>query len=187
VNPLLRPAVRLMNRLRYARKFVLISLLFAAPLGLTLYLWLAELQQRIAFAEKERAGLAYVSAVHRVLEAPLLGRQADVAAADLDSYYLMDAVVTRLPELAAQLGAISQAARPVAKLGVAQAALDGIGRGHAVVLRENPGLRAALEPSLAELGQAFAIVAAGAATPAASARAQTALSAHQRAVAAALD
>ena len=244
VNPLLRPAVRLMNRLRYPRKFVLISLLFAAPLGLTLYLWLAELQQRISFAEKERAGLAYVSAVHRVLEAPLLGRQADVVAADLDaldrrlgseletsalwasvrdgvldagsspvvrtrgalqliahagdtsnlildpdldSYYLMDALVTRLPELAAQLGAISQAARPAAKLGVAQALLDGIGRGHAVVLRESPRLRAALEPSLAELGQAFAIVAAGAATPAASVRAQTALSAHQRAVAAALD
>jgi signal transduction histidine kinase/DNA-binding NarL/FixJ family response regulator len=233
-----------MNRLRYPHKFVLISLLFAAPLGLTLYLWLAGLQERIAFAEKERAGLAYVSAAHRVLEAPLLGRQADVAAADLDaldrrlgrelgtsalwarvrdgvldagsspvartrgalrliahagdtsnlildpdldSYYLMDALVTRLPELAAQLGAISQAARPAAKLGVAQALLDGIGRGHAVVLRESPRLRAALEPSLAELGQAFAIVAAGAATPAASARAQTALSAHQRAVAAALD
>jgi signal transduction histidine kinase/DNA-binding NarL/FixJ family response regulator len=233
-----------MNRLRYPRKFVLISLLFAAPLGLTLYLWLAELQERIAFAEKERAGLEYVNAVHRVLEAPLLGRQADVSAAgldaldrrlgreletsalwtsvrdglidaesspvvrtrdalrliahagdtsnlildpDLDSYYLMDAVVTRLPELAAQLGATPQAARPAAELGVAQALLDGIGRGHAVVFRESPGLRPALEPSLAALGQAFAIVAVGDATPAASARAQTALSAHQRAVAAALD
>ena len=81
VNPLLRPAVRLMNRLRYPRKFVLIGLLFAVPLGLTLILWLTELQQRIAFAEKERAGLEYVGAMHRLLEPLLLGREAECAAA----------------------------------------------------------------------------------------------------------
>ena len=246
MNPLLRPAVRLMNRLRYPRKFLLIGLLFFVPLGLTLILWLTELQQRIAFAEKERAGLEYVGAVHRLLEPLLLGREAECAAAarevdaldgriggeletselwasarepvldlgapltarsegalrliaqagdtsnlildpDLDSYYLMDAVVTRLPELAAQLGAVAQASRPAARLGVARAARDAIERGHTVAFRENPALRSRLEPTLSELAQTFTVVAAGDTTPLASARALVALFAHQRAAASALD
>ena len=70
-----------MNRLPYPRKFALISLLFAIPLGLTLALWLIEVRERIAFAEKERTGLRYVSAVHRLLEPLLLGREPEVAAA----------------------------------------------------------------------------------------------------------
>jgi signal transduction histidine kinase len=235
-----------MNRLRYPRKFVLIGLLFAVPLGLTLILWLTELQQRIAFAEKERAGLEYVGAVHRLLEPLLLGREAECGAAaneldaldrrlggeldtselwagarepvldlgapltarseaalrliahagdtsnlildpDLDSYYLMDAVVTRLPELAAQLGAVAQTLRPASRLGVARAARDAIERGHAVAFRESPALRPRLEPTLSELAQTFTVVAAGDTTPVASARALVALFAHQRAAASALD
>jgi hypothetical protein len=190
----MRPAVRLMNRLRYPQKLGLIVLLIAAPLGLTLFLWLAEVHERIAFAEKERAGLAYVVALHGLLEQISLGQPAGVIAAatlidgldrrigqeletrelwadvrepvldagstrsersvevlrvvahagdasnlildpDLDSYYLMDAVVTRLPELAAQLVAVSEPLEPAertAKLGVARALLEGIERGHAV-------------------------------------------------------
>jgi signal transduction histidine kinase/DNA-binding NarL/FixJ family response regulator len=246
VNPLLRPAVRLMNRLRYPHKFVLISLLFAVPLGLTLALWLIELQQRIAFAEKERDGLAYVGAVQRLLEPLLLGREdecvstageidaldvrlghalgtselwasvrervLDVGAPlgarsdavlgllaqagdgsnlildpDLDSYYLMDAVVTRLPGLATQLGAVAQTARPAARLGAARALRDGLVRGHAVVLRQNPALRERLEPTLDELLDAFTQVAAGETTPTAVSHALVALFEHQRAASAALD
>jgi signal transduction histidine kinase/HPt (histidine-containing phosphotransfer) domain-containing protein len=246
VNPLLRPAVRLMNRLRYPRKFALISLLFAVPLALTLSLWLIEVRERIAFAEKERTGLAYVGAVHRALEPLLLGREEDCAAAvreidaldarlgralgtselwesarervldvgaplgarsdavlgllaqagdgsnlildpDLDSYYLMEAVVTRLPALAAQLGAVTQTARPASRLGAARALRDGLERGHAVVVRENPALRARLAPSLDELLATFTQVAAGDTGSVAAARALTALFAHQRVAAAALD
>ena len=246
VNPLLRPAVRLMNRLRYPRKFVLIGVLFAVPLGLTLALWLTELQQRIAFAEKERAGLVYVAAVQRLLEPLLLGREAGCAAAareidaldarlgralgtselwagmrervldvgaplgarsepvlgllaqagdgsnlildpDLDSYYLMDAVVTRLPGLAAQLGAVAQTERPAARLGAARAQRDGLERGHAVVIRENPALRPRLEPTFDELLQSFTRVAAGDTTAVATAHALVALFAHQRAASALLD
>jgi signal transduction histidine kinase/DNA-binding NarL/FixJ family response regulator len=236
VNPLLRPAVRLMNRLRYRPKFALISLLFGVPLVLSMALWLAEVQQRIGFAEKERLGLEYVNGVHRLLEALLLGREADCAAAarridaldrrlgrelgtselwasargplldpgaplgertraalrliaqagdssnlildpDLDSYYLRDAVVTLLPE----------GARAAAQLGVAQALHEAIGRGHGVAVRENPALGARLGPTLSQLAHGFGAVAAGATTPAASARALGALFAHQRAAAAALD
>ena len=245
----MRPGVRLMNRLRYPHKLGLIVLLIAVPLGLTLFLWLAEVHERIAFAEKERAGLAYVVALHGLLEQISLGQPAGVGSAttlvdgldqslgleletrslwadvrvaaldggstpaerslevlrliahagdtsnlildpDLDSYYLMDAVVTRLPELGAQLVAVSQPSPPAernAKLGVARALLEGIERGHAVVFRENPALRPALEPELSALGQAFATVTAVDATPLVSARALTVLFAHARAAAPALD
>jgi signal transduction histidine kinase/DNA-binding NarL/FixJ family response regulator len=246
VNPLLRPAVGLMNRLRYPRKFALISLLFAVPLGLTLTLWLTELHERIAFAEKELVGLRYVAAVSQLLEPLLLGREEECAAAaleldaidqrlgpaletsalwasareplldrgaplgarseaalaliaqagdgsnlildpDLDTYYLMDAVVNRLPGLAAQLGAIPEATRPAARLGMARAQRDALERGHAVIVRENPGLRARLEPSLAALRDAYTRVAAGETTSSAAGQALVALFAHQRAAAAALD
>ena len=68
VTPFLAPGVRLMSRLSYPRKFVLISLLFAIPLALMMYLWLREIGERIAFAEKERAGLEYVVALRQLLE-----------------------------------------------------------------------------------------------------------------------
>ena len=65
---LLTPAVRLMNRLRYPQKFVLISLVFAIPIGLMMGLWLVELHGRIAFAASERRGLEYIRALRNVLE-----------------------------------------------------------------------------------------------------------------------
>jgi signal transduction histidine kinase/DNA-binding NarL/FixJ family response regulator len=65
---LLAPGVAVMNRLRYPQKFALVSLVFALPLGLMMYLWLAEIGDRLAFARKERAGLQYIVAVQRLLE-----------------------------------------------------------------------------------------------------------------------
>ncbi len=246
VNPLLRPAVRLMNQLPYRHKFALISLLFAVPLVLSLVLWLAEVRERIAFAEKERTGLAYVSAVHRLLEPLLLEREPEVVAAvsaidardprfareletselwanlraaaldvgapldarsslalrliahagdtsnlildpELDSYYLMDAVVTRLPELAAQLGGLPSTARPATRLGAARALRDSLERGHGVAFRENPGLRPLLEQTGLAAGEAFTRVASGETGEAAVAPALVTLFAHQRSVASALD
>jgi signal transduction histidine kinase/CheY-like chemotaxis protein/HPt (histidine-containing phosphotransfer) domain-containing protein len=235
-----------MSRLRYPRKFFLISLLFAVPLGLTLVLWLAEVRERISFAEKERAGLAYTAAVHRLLEPLLLRDEAAVPGAvaridgldpryaqelatqdawasaraaaldvfaplearsrpvlallahagdtsnlildpDLDSYYLMDAVVTRLPELAVQIGELPTTARPAARLGAARALRDSLERGHAVALRENPALRPHLEPTGLPLRAAFTAVAAGDTGGEATRRALLALFAHERAVSTALD
>jgi signal transduction histidine kinase/AmiR/NasT family two-component response regulator/HPt (histidine-containing phosphotransfer) domain-containing protein len=238
MTPLVAPAVALMNRLRYPQKFVLISLLFALPLGLLMTFWLGEIEDRIAFARKERAGVEYVAALRRVLEplevvqalarrdaadaaaAMRLGRErARLAAAaaemdrvdarlggrlrsdqlwqalrvrvvhpsvdpaaligetlqvmvhagdasnlildpDLDSYYLMDAVVQRLPALSRHLAAFGAGAlaagapgadRPAAlaaSRALALAERAAIDRGHAVAFRENPALRPALEPRL---------------------------------------
>jgi signal transduction histidine kinase/FixJ family two-component response regulator/HPt (histidine-containing phosphotransfer) domain-containing protein len=93
----------------------------------------------------------------------------------------------RLPELAAQLGAIAETSRPAHRLGVARALRDALERGHAVALRENPGLRPQLQPTLDELLGAFTLVAAGDTTSLATSRALSALFAHERAAEAALD
>ncbi len=73
MRALLAPGVALMNRLRYPQKFALVSLVFAIPLGLMMYLWLAEIEDRLAFARKERAGLEYVVALRRLLEPLAIG------------------------------------------------------------------------------------------------------------------
>jgi serine phosphatase RsbU (regulator of sigma subunit) len=54
------PAIRLMNRLKYSQKFVLISSIFILPLGLTFFLLWSEIQTRNDFAEKEIIGNAYL-------------------------------------------------------------------------------------------------------------------------------
>jgi signal transduction histidine kinase/HPt (histidine-containing phosphotransfer) domain-containing protein len=64
----LAPAVALMHRLRYPQKFLLISLLFSIPLGLMMWLWLAEIAEQLAFTRQERTGLEYASALAQVFE-----------------------------------------------------------------------------------------------------------------------
>jgi signal transduction histidine kinase/HPt (histidine-containing phosphotransfer) domain-containing protein/ActR/RegA family two-component response regulator len=239
---LLTPAVALMQRLRYPRKFLLISFLFSVPLGLLTYLWLAQIAAQLAFTRQERAGLEYGSALIGVIE-PLqrsqalsvlvragdpvattqlaaqrarivtaaaaldhlddtLGRrlgvsdewralrqrllhpsvQASALATetrqlmahvgdtsrmvldpDLDSYYLIDAVLTRLPLLAEDLSLVAAGLvgrtvsgqlshiRPDelrAGLALAQTERAALDRGHAVTFGTNPALRPILEPSL---------------------------------------
>jgi methyl-accepting chemotaxis protein len=225
-----------MNRLRYRPKFALISLMFSVPLVFMLYLWLDEIHQRIAFADKERAGIEYVSALHGLLQRISLAAGDRVTAAiaevdandarlgayldmrerwaerrsaaldtdapaetrcrriieliahagdtsnlildpDLDSYYLMDAVVTRLPALACELIA-APPSRQRAKADVASVLFDGILRGHEVVFLENTALHEVLQPSLTELDDSL---------KADDRRALAALFVHQRAAVQALD
>ena len=93
---------------------------------------------------------------------------------ELDSYYVMDAVVTRLPALSDQLGAIGVAAIGGRVSGSSDPVLDGqviaartraaaegeaLKRGHAVAFRANPALRSALEARLvSSLAAAGALV-----------------------------
>jgi signal transduction histidine kinase/DNA-binding response OmpR family regulator len=64
----LRPALFVMNRLTYPQKFVLISLLFALPLALVMYLLISEINDRIEFAQKEVQGNRYLRALRQLLE-----------------------------------------------------------------------------------------------------------------------
>src|SRR4051794_36051881 len=57
---LFAPAVAVMNRLTYPRKFALVSLLFVTPLALVMGLLISEIDARIEFARKEIQGVRYV-------------------------------------------------------------------------------------------------------------------------------
>jgi signal transduction histidine kinase/CheY-like chemotaxis protein len=237
MSRLLAPAVLLMQRLRYAHKFLLLSVLIAVPLGLLTGLWLAELGRRLDDARQELRGVEYLTALRGVLEplaeadarAAIPGRrddggavaeqlQAAAAAVDavdariggelgttdlwsalrprvvhravspgmlitetsalvshvgdtsrlkldprLESFYLIDAVVDRLPTLARHLNTIAvhlvrEAAAPRSPqdqadarvaLRLAEREKEALDRGHAVAFRTTPGLRPAVEPALA--------------------------------------
>lgn len=181
IRQLFDPAIKLLDQLRYPWKFSLISLCFVLPIILLIYMLFSEIGERIAFAEKERDGVAYSHAlgeVRQVLyrmaiaQAPVgfkdlpaatkrlaaaeqnLGRQLDtrrqwndlnrlllsrdqrftpgfieealtkldrlntrvgnqsnlILDPDLDTYYLMDAMLLKLPEIggiAADIGLLS--------------------------------------------------------------------------------
>src|SRR5689334_13536042 len=226
-----------MQRLRYAHKFLLLSLLIAVPLGLLTALWLAELDRRLDNARQEIRGVEYLTALRGLLEplaeadarAAISGRREDgdalterlraaaerVDAVDrhvgkklgttslwatmrprvvhravspgmliaetsalvnhvgdtsrltldpqLESFYLIDAVVVRLPMLARHVNTLgvylvreaagSRGSGPradaVAEARLADKERDALDRGHAVAFRTTPGLRPAVEPALA--------------------------------------
>src|SRR5689334_6969285 len=66
MNTVWRPGVALMNRLRYPRKFALISALFILPLALVLALLLQEINMQVVFARKERVGTQYLRPVRQL-------------------------------------------------------------------------------------------------------------------------
>ena len=67
MDSLLAPGIALMGRLKYARKFGLISLIFMLPIVLLVYFFISEVNGGIRFAEKERHGVAYLKPLKVVL------------------------------------------------------------------------------------------------------------------------
>jgi len=120
---LLRPARRLMDRLTYPRKFLLIFLLFALPLGLTLYLLVGEINNSIRFAEKEISGAHYLR--------PLRALQEQVARSRL----VAAAYLTGQPNLRPEL------VRAQAGIQAALAAMDQIDAQVGEELESTPKLR----------------------------------------------
>ena len=94
----LRPARLLMDRLTYPRKFLLIFLLFALPLGLTLYLLIGELNNSLGFAKKEISGVHYLR--------PLRGLQEQVAGSRLITAAYSSGQSIQRPELVRAQAAI---------------------------------------------------------------------------------
>lgn len=60
MNTLLSPAITLMDRLRYPRKFVLLSLLFIIPLALVTTLFATSVTADVRFSQRELAGTTYL-------------------------------------------------------------------------------------------------------------------------------
>jgi len=86
---LMAVGIMLMNRLQYAYKFGLISLIFLLPIAVLITLFVNETRAGIAFAEKEQMGAAYLLPLkglientqqHRGMVAALLGGDASFAA-----------------------------------------------------------------------------------------------------------
>jgi PAS domain S-box-containing protein len=68
MQKLLHPAISLMNRLRYAQKFLLISILFVAPLALVMTLLVVEVNSKADFAQKELYGDTYLRSARQLFE-----------------------------------------------------------------------------------------------------------------------
>ncbi len=67
-NSLWSPAMRIMNRLNYHKKFSLLLFIFALPLVFLVYLLFSEINIWRDFARKEREGVVYIQALREFLE-----------------------------------------------------------------------------------------------------------------------
>ncbi len=63
-----RPAVFLLNRLRFPQKFALISLLFAVPLGLVIYFLCNNINDQVQMARLEIDGVQYLTPLQKLGE-----------------------------------------------------------------------------------------------------------------------
>jgi methyl-accepting chemotaxis protein len=55
-----KPAMFLLNRLTYRKKFFLLSIVLLIPIAVTMFLLISELDKSINFTEKERRGNEYL-------------------------------------------------------------------------------------------------------------------------------
>src|SRR5262249_12701325 len=72
------PAVGLMNRLTYPRKFVLISVVFAVPLALVTVVLFAKINASLDIARRQTQGLRYLTAAQPLFRAVQQQMQATV-------------------------------------------------------------------------------------------------------------
>jgi PAS domain S-box-containing protein len=64
----LAPAVYVMNRLGYAQKFAVITVLFSLPLGILMYQLVSTLNTSIDFSAKERQGVRYLRPLRKLMQ-----------------------------------------------------------------------------------------------------------------------
>jgi len=139
VTSFFAPAVGLMNRLTYPRKFLLISVLFALPLALVTVFLFAEINSSLDTARRQTEGLRYLTAVQPLFRAVQEQMEAMVStAAGTDG----EAIRTR--HLAQVTEGLATLARLDRELGVALRTGDRFTtvKRHADVLRlelERPG------------------------------------------------
>ncbi|GIQ67495.1 methyl-accepting chemotaxis protein [Xylanibacillus composti] len=67
LSAIFRPAVMMMDRFKYAHKFILVSLVFMVPICLLFYVFFAERNASVQLTEREKTGVAYSMALNDVL------------------------------------------------------------------------------------------------------------------------
>jgi len=96
------PAIRLLNRLSFPRKFTLISLLFALPLALVLIFLNARIQEQIRVAQLEIDGVEYLTPLNALHDA--LPEACSLATAYLEKQpFAIEFYPTRQTELDASM------------------------------------------------------------------------------------
>lgn len=111
----LTPVVALMNRLTYREKFLLISVLFAAPLALVMNLLISELGDRGEFTRKEAMGTRYLRPLMTLFqhagEARLLARDHAEAVSGADA-----ALAAKVEQMDADFAALSAVDRELGEM-----------------------------------------------------------------------
>jgi PAS domain S-box-containing protein len=114
MRKLFTPAIALMNRLTYPRKFTLISLLLAVPLALALWFLILSINTGIQVAQFELNGTAYLRPLRKLLEHSLLNKQlsndylsgnSGLRAALLDNQARIDEQLTAIAAVDQRFGA----------------------------------------------------------------------------------
>jgi methyl-accepting chemotaxis protein len=118
---MLTPAVALMNRLSYARKFSLIGLLLLLPLAVVSYLQISLATERVDFNQKESYGVSYITPVreilrqvqlHRLYYAAVLSGQSRFEDRLAQTRARIDQVVVEVDEQEARYGTMLQTTKP---------------------------------------------------------------------------
>src|SRR3989338_11224245 len=68
MNVFFIPALTILNRLRYIKKFLLIGLIFVIPLGVVMYYFISEINHKIAFTAKEIEGTEVITVAIGLLD-----------------------------------------------------------------------------------------------------------------------
>ena len=121
-----------MGRLKYVHKFVLISVLFAAPLATVMYLYISDANTQIDFTTSELDGTQYLRPVNALLGDTLQARYASAAGDSADRPAQQQAIATDLKALAAvdaRLGSSLKTADLYATLGQDTPSLSAVGAG----------------------------------------------------------
>jgi PAS domain S-box-containing protein len=139
VASLFAPAVGLMNRLTYPRKFLLISVLFGLPLAIVIALLLAEINGSLDIARRQIVGLRYLAAIQPLFRAVQSQTESSVTAPAGEAPE--GKRKTDLAQIAEGLAALEQADR---ELGAGLNTVDRLAtaKRHADILRlelERPG------------------------------------------------
>src|SRR3981081_949192 len=97
----LKPARRLMGRLKYLEKFLLILFLFVLPLATVMYAYITDANAQIDFANSELSGTRYLRPVNALFADVLRARGASLRGAAADLTTAQKAITTDLTAVAA--------------------------------------------------------------------------------------
>jgi len=109
------PAIAVLNRLTFGRKFILVGLLLSVPLAVILYLQSSSASERALFNSRERMGVAYLTPVTHFLHQLQLRRILEVAVlkGETNLQAAIEQATARADDAAAQVDALDSRLGPV--------------------------------------------------------------------------